>query len=124
MDCKVWLGKLIYIKEKTFIEKLQNTVNLKKTLEGATVNDTFLQLFHLKRIPFEYEKEVRFIFEASSTKDNLKRIDIKLSDIIQDIYLDPYMGTSETKAWKEYLSQYKIKVIKSLLFKNKKIDIK
>lgn len=119
-----WFGQLNYKRETEIIEILQNEVGLRKSLENEELNDIFLKIFSLKRVPFEYEKEVRIILESKPTKDGVRRININLKDLIDDIYLDPRIKPNEEKAFKEYLKQFAIKVRKSQLFQDKKIVIK
>jgi len=121
---RAWYGELNYKRESEIVEIFQNTEGLKSSLEEKEVNDTFLKVFTLKRMPFEYEKEVRIIIESKSIKEGIKRVNIDLKEVIQGIYLDPRIKTNEEKTFKEYLKQYGIKVTKSQLFQEKNIVIK
>lgn len=121
---KVWLGKMNYLYEKMLVQKLQGTPRLKSSINQNEPNDIFFNTFHLKRMPFKYEEESRIsILTLKTREDGLRRIEINPAEIISQIYLDPRMGNHESKAWKEYLSKYKITVKKSLLFKEKNIKI-
>lgn len=121
---KVWLGKMDYKYESRLTEQLKNLVGLRDSMLLDEPNPTFFEAFHLKRMPFEYEKESRFsILLSDENKSGLKKINIDPESVFSEIYLDPKMGDNETKAWKKHLSQYKIPVKKSLLFKDKNITI-
>jgi hypothetical protein len=120
---KIWFGELEYKNEKELVEILKSTIGLKDSLESETINDTFLNIFSLKRMPFKYEEEIRIIFESNPMNNGLRKVKINLTEVISDIYLDPRMKDYETKAWKEYLAQFNIPVRKSQLFLNKKIKI-
>ncbi len=121
---RAWYGELNYKRETEIVEIFQNTVGLKTSLENKEINDTFLKVFTLKRMPFEYEKEVRIIIESSRIKEGIRRVSINLKGLIHDIYLDPRIKSNEEKAFKEYLKQFGIKVTKSQLFQERKIVIK
>lgn len=124
LNDKSWYGELNYKRETEIIEIFQNTQGLKDSLENDEVNDTFLKVFTLKRMPFEYEKEVRIIIESKPLKDRIRRINIDLESLISDIYLDPRIKSNEEKAFKSYLKQFNIPVRKSQLFQEKRILIK
>ncbi|MBK6783798.1 MAG: DUF2971 domain-containing protein [Saprospiraceae bacterium] len=82
-----WFGKLNYRKETEIVEILQNTNGLRDTLEQTDINDIFLDVFTLKRKPFEYENEVRIIIESGYLKEGIRKVKIDLKDLISDIYL-------------------------------------
>jgi hypothetical protein len=121
---RAWFGELNYKRETEIIEIFQNTEGLKAALYQKNVNDTFLKVFSLKRMPFEYEREVRIIIQSKNTKDGIRKVNIDLKDLIRGIYLDPRIKTNEEKAFKAYLSQFGIQVSKSQLFQVKNIVIK
>jgi hypothetical protein len=121
---RAWFGELNYKRETEIIEIFRNTEGLRAALEKKEVNDTFLKVFTLKRLPFEYEKEVRIIIESKNIKEGIKRVNIDLKDLIQGIYLDPRIKTNEEKAFKEYLKQFGVEVTQSKLFQEKNIVIK
>lgn len=121
---KISFGRMKYVKERDLQTELSNIVGLKKAIEDDKLSNTFLEAFHLKGKPFEYESELRIILLSELSEGGLKRISIDLKSIIDDIYLDPRMEHHETIAWKEYLKKFGIRVKKSLLFKDKKIEIK
>lgn len=121
---KVWLGKMNYVYETKFVEEIQSKIGLKSNLKDNEPNDIFLNAFHLKRRPFKYEDESRIsILSKDAKNDGLIKLKFSPDNLISEIYLDPRMGMHETKAWKTYLSKYNIPVKKSLLFKEKKINI-
>lgn len=120
---RVWLGKMKYVRESKLIEVLQQTKGLKDAIESDKINNIFIEKFLLKRLPFKYEEESRIIVQSYHLKSGIKSKNIILKDIIKDIYLDPRMGTHETIAWKNYLKQFNITVLKSQLFVDKKIKI-
>jgi hypothetical protein len=121
---RAWFGELNYKRESEIVEIFQNTEGLKSALEENEVNDTFLKVFTLKRMPFEYEKEVRIIIESKSIKKGIRRVNIDLKDLIHGIYLDPRIKTNEEIAFKKYLESFGVKVTKSQLFQEKNIVIK
>lgn len=121
---RAWFGELNYKRESEIIEIFQNTEGLKTALEENEVNDTFLKVFTLKRMPFEYEKEVRIIIESKSIKEGIRRVNIDLIDLIHGIYLDPRIKTNEEIAFKKYLEGFGVKVTKSQLFQERNIKIK
>jgi hypothetical protein len=121
---RAWFGELNYKRETEIVEIFQNTEGLKGALEENEVNDTFLKVFTLKRMPFEYEKEVRIIIESKSIKEGIRRVNIDLKDLIHGIYLDPRIKTNEEKAFKEYLKQFGVEVTQSKLFQQKNIVIR
>jgi len=118
-----WLIKMEYLVESKLIEKLRTMKGLKSSLLNNYPNDIFLEAFHYKRIPFKYEEEVRFLVKSNKTKGNFKSYKINISDIIEEIRLDPRMGKYQELALKEYLKKFQIKVTKSQLFSEKKINI-
>jgi hypothetical protein len=118
-----WFGELNYKRETEIIEIFQNTNGLKASLEENEVNDTFLKVFSLKRKPFEYENEVRIIIESKKLKDGIRRVNIELTSLISDVYLDPRIKPNEEKVFKEYLKPYNLKVRHSKLFQHKNIKI-
>jgi hypothetical protein len=120
---RVWLGKMKYLKETRLVEELQNTNGLKEAIESDKINDVFIKTFLLKRMPFKYEEESRIIVQSYHLDSGIKSKNINLKDIIKDIYLDPRMGKHETLAWKNYLKQFDIPVLKSQLFVDKNIKI-
>ena len=121
---KVWLGKMKYEYETKLIEKLQHTQGLSASLQKQSPDEIFLETFHLKRMPFKYEEELRIsILISKENPKGLRKIRFDPKKLISQIYLDPRMGDHEVKAWKKYLEQYKITVQRSLLFKDKKITI-
>ncbi|WP_293894409.1 hypothetical protein [Flavobacterium sp.] len=120
---RIWLGKMKYLKETRIVEELQNTIGLKEAIESDKINDIFIKTFLLKRLPFKYEEESRIIVQSYHLDSGIKSKHINLKDIIKDIYLDPRMGKHETIAWKDYLRQFGIPVIKSQLFVDKTIKI-
>lgn len=65
---RAWYGELNYKREVEIVNIFKNTIGLKAALEQSSVNDVFLNVFTLKRMPFEYEKEVRIIIEFSNLK--------------------------------------------------------
>lgn len=119
----VWLCKMKYLNESKIVESLQQTVGLKKALEDDRINELFLKTFLLKRRPFKYEEESRIVVQSRPNKNGVRKLNLELKDCIKDIYLDPRMGQHETIAWKEYLKQFDIKVLKSQLFVEKNIKI-
>ncbi len=116
-----WIGKMKYLRESILITDMKAIPNLKSDLSKMTVSDGFLKAFFLKRKPFEYENEMRLLIKSNPTINGLKKIKIDNSNLIEEIRLDPNMGKSEEKAWKDYLKTFKIKVTKSQLFTEKKI---
>ena len=116
-----WIGRMKYLKEGDLIENIKKIENLKDDLSTTKVTKGFLKAFFLKRKPFEYENEIRFLIKSKATKNELKKIKFKNLDIVKEIRLDPRMGSAEETAFKEYLSKFEIKVTKSHLFKSKKI---
>ncbi len=123
LNDRSWYGELNYKRETEIVQIFQNTQGLKAALEDNAVNDTFLKVFTLKRMPFEYEKEVRIIIESKSIKEGIRRVSIDLMDLIYGIYLDPRIKKNEEKAFKEYLKQFGVNVTKSQLFQEKNIEI-
>lgn len=119
----VILGKMKYLNETKIVEELQQTIGLKKAIEKDRINDTFIKTFLLKRRPFKYEEESRIIVQSKANESGLRRLPINIKKVIKDIYLDPRMEKHETLAWREYLKQFGIPVIKSKLFENKNIII-
>lgn len=118
----LWIGKMNYLKQSILIEKLKKIPHLKTNLSSNKISEGFLKAFFFKRKPFEYEDEIRFLIKSSPTKGNLKKIKVNNTEIIKEIRLDPRMGISEERAWKDYLNNsFKIKVTKSQLFTDKKI---
>lgn len=121
---RAWLGKMKYEYESVMVEKLQQTKGLKESLKKESPDEVFLNTFHLKRKPFEYEDESRIsILTLKENQRGLRKISFNPSELISQIYLDPRMGDHEVKAWKKYLEQFKIPVQRSLLFKDKNIKI-
>lgn len=120
---RVWLGKMKYLNETKLIEELQQTLGLKDAIKMDKINDLFIKTFLLKRRPFKYEEESRIIVQSYPNDSGIRKLNINITDIIKDIYLDPRMGSYETVAWKEYLKPFGIPVKKSLLFVNKNIKI-
>lgn len=118
-----WLGKMNYIKESQFIEEIEKLKGLKASFKIKEPNDVFLNAFLMKRMPFQYEEEVRILINSEPNKDKLKRYKCSISDFIKEIRLDPRMTKSEETALKNYIKQFGIKVTKSQLFTEKKIVI-
>ncbi|MCX6159082.1 MAG: DUF2971 domain-containing protein [Ignavibacteriae bacterium] len=123
LENKIWIGRMKYNYEKILVEKLSQTVGLKQSLFLKEPNDLFLNMFHLKRMPFKYEEEIRLLILAQPKISGLRKVKLIPSDIIEEIRLDPNVCKAEEKALKEYLEQFKIKVTKSLLFVKKTILI-
>ena len=88
LNDKVWLGKMQYILEKDLVKTFQNTKELKASLKLKEPNDTFLKLFHYKRIPFEYENEVRLLIQAEPIKLGVRKVQIKPRVLFEEIRLD------------------------------------
>jgi hypothetical protein len=124
LNDRAWFGELNYKRETEIVEIFQNTEGLKAALEENEVNDSFLKVFTLKRMPFEYEKEVRIIIESKSIKEGIRRVNIDLKELIHGIYLDPRIKTNEEIAFKKYLKSSGVKVTKSQLFQERNIVIK
>lgn len=121
---RTWFGELNYKKEKEIIEILQNTTGLRDALESNTINDIFLQVFTYKRMPFEFEKEVRIIIESKPTQDKVKRVRFTDFDLIRGVFLDPRMKPNEEIALKFYLKErFGIRAKKSRLFEDKNLTI-
>lgn len=120
---QVWFGKMHYMRETKITEMLQQTKGLKNAIESDQITHVFLNAFLSKRMPFKYEEESRIIIQSSFKETGLRKINIHPLELIKDIYLDPRMGNHETLAWKEYLKQFGIPVMKSLLFQDKRIVI-
>ena len=107
-------------------EIFQNELGLKDALENDTISNLFLNVFTLKRMPFEIEKEVRILIESSPKNDGIRRVTIDLLDIINDIYLDPRIKENEEKAIKTYIKSFGFSssiVRKSRLFEDKHIKL-
>ena len=119
-----WLVKMEYLVESMLVEKLGSMDGLKSSLLNNYPNNIFLEAFHYKRIPFKYEEEIRFLVKGNKTKGNFKSYKISINEIIEEIRLDPRMGKYQELALKEYLKKFRIKVTKSQLFSDKKINIK
>jgi hypothetical protein len=119
----ILLGKMKYLNETKIVEELQQTVGLKESIEKDKINDLFIKTFLLKRRPFKYEEESRIIVQNIPSKSGIRKLSINLSYIVKDIYLDPRMEKYETLAWKDYLQQFNIPVLKSQLFVDKNIKI-
>lgn len=121
-NLKVWIGKLKYYAETDFIRELRSIKGLKSELNSQMITPSFLRGFILKRKPFEYEREVRILIESSRRLDNLKRLNAKMPQIVNELRLDPNMKRYEEMAWKIYLkNRYNVKVTKSQLFIEKTI---
>jgi len=120
---RTWFGKLNYRKETEIIEIFQNTNGLRDSLEQTDINDIFLDVFTLKRKPFEYESEVRIIIESNYLKEGVKKVKIDLKELISDIYLDPRIKPNEEIAFKKYIKEFGFVARKSQLFQNKNIRI-
>lgn len=118
-----WLGKMKYIKESLFIEEIGKLRGLKASFKLKEPNDVFMKAFLMKRMPFQYEEEVRILINSKPNEDRLKRYKCSISDFIKEIRLDPRMTKPEETALKNYIKQFGIKVTKSQLFTEKKIVI-
>jgi hypothetical protein len=118
-----WLGKMSYIKESILIEEIKKLKGLKNSFKLDDPNDIFMKAFLMKRMPFQYEEEVRVLIKSAPTEDRLKRYNGTIKDIIKEIRLDPRMNRPEESALKDYIKKFEIKVTKSQLFTEKKIII-
>ena len=118
---QIWIGKMEYVNEKEFIERIKSINDLKSDLFHRSLKESFLKAFKYKRNPYEYENEYRVLIYSRSTKKNLKRIKVDRS-LIKEIRIDPRMGKYEALFLKNYIKDtYNINVTQSRLFKSKKI---
>jgi hypothetical protein len=117
-------GRLRYLRESKLVKEIHEMKGLRESLEKEELDYNFLWAFHLKRLPFKYENELRVVIQGSANEEKIKHIEINCLETIDQIYLDPRMGKYETIALKEYLKQFKIPVKKSQLLKERLIEIK
>jgi hypothetical protein len=91
---------------KTALAKLyrfQKDVKFWKELQSQTINETHLKLMLKKRLPFEYENEIRIMLlrKTPMTKSVAKVSLTKANELISGIKLNPRMGTYMARMVKE-----------------------
>jgi hypothetical protein len=93
-DYDVYIGKAVY-EDYEKLYRFQRDVKFWKELRSATINETHLKLMLKKRMPFEYENEVRIMLlrKTPMTKSVAKVSILKTKELIHGIKLDPRMGT-------------------------------
>lgn len=117
---QVIIGKVEYLKEKELLFRLQDRVQYKDTV----FDDSGLKLlksFLVKRIPFDYEEEVRIIyhhFQEPSEKDSTFSYNIDPNEVIEEIILDPRADDSFVELASQQISNfgYKNEIRKSTLY--------
>ena len=76
---------------------------LKKINRGKLHEDQILSLFFTKRYAFEPEKEIRFLIEDSTAKDDIKEVDIEPNRIIERLLFDPRMDYETYKYHNQFI---------------------
>lgn len=101
-DYDVYIGKAIYETHDN-LYKFQTDAPFWKQLKSKTVNKTHLRLLLKKRMPFEYENEIRILLlRKTPMKKSVAKI--KMTDpkkLIKTIKLDPRIGTYMGRMIKE-----------------------
>jgi hypothetical protein len=112
-----------YIKESELIGTIKTLTGLKNSFTLKRPDDTFMKAFLMKRMPFQYEDEVRILIKSNASNKGIKKYKSTIKNIVMEIRLDPRMNKPEELAMKFYIKTFSIKVTKSQLFTDKKIVI-
>lgn len=101
-DYDVYIGKALYQNYET-LYKFKTDKTYWMNLESTTVNKTHLELLLKKRIPFEYENEIRvLLLRKKRMKNSIAKVTIPdFKNLIVGIKLDPRMGLYMSKFVKE-----------------------
>lgn len=99
------IGKVEYLEEDELIAKLQDNYKEKAT---DTTQLGLLESFLVKRQPFDYEEEVRIIYDHFEQPCELvlKSYPIEPNDVIEQIVLNPYLETQLIEIISEKLRQF------------------
>jgi hypothetical protein len=101
-DYDVYIGKAVY-EDYEKLYRFQKDVKFWKELQSQTINETHLKLMLKKRLPFEYENEIRIMLlrKTPMTKSVAKVSLTKANELISGIKLNPRMGTYMARMVKE-----------------------
>ena len=105
-DYDVYIGKAVYEDYKK-LYSFQRNENYWKDLQSKEINETHLNLMLKKRLPFQYENEIRImLIRKTAMTNSVAKISIKKTkELIHGIKLDPRMGTYMAKMVKEIFAK-------------------
>lgn len=102
----VYIGKALY-EDYNDLYRFNGDEELWNKLNSKTINESHLNLMLKKRLPFEFENEIRILLvRKKSMSLSITKVLIKsIKELINNITLDPRMGPFVVKMVKEALVQ-------------------
>lgn len=86
-----FIGKVEYVSNEEIMSFFKDKVDFSNFQSGMEFASTLL----IKRLPFSYEEEIRVVVKAGEsydTSNNLLKVNLDLSSIIEEITFDPWIS--------------------------------